>query len=208
MKFTRLVAALLALLCVGLVPVLSQEKKEGGADPAAEMEAWKKANAPNENHKLLEKMAGDWDAEVTLVFDPTKPAEKNKTTAKKEMTLGGRFLKDSYEMKTGTMPHTGVGYMGYNNKTRKFQNIHLSDMDTAMEVLDGEYDAKANTIIFKSGEKEMEWGGQKVRYSMRWIFTIESADKHTFSIMTTYPDMKEMEGKEIEEVKIVYTRRK
>jgi hypothetical protein len=206
MKLTTLLLAFVALLGVGLIPVLSQDKKEG--EGGGEIEEWKKANAPNENHKLLETMAGNWDAEVTFVFDPTKPAEVNKTTSKAEMVLEGRFLFDTYEIKTGAMPHHGRGYMGYNNRTKKFQMLHLSTVDTAMEVEDGEYDAKAKTITFKSALKEMEWNGQKIKYSTRMVYTLESEDKHSFSIFTTYPDMKEMEGKEIEEVKIVYTRKK
>ncbi|CAG1769224.1 hypothetical protein BAC2_00148 [uncultured bacterium] len=206
MHVLKLLLAFVALLTVGFIPVLSQDKKEG--EGGGDIEEWKKANEPNENHKLLEKMAGNWDAEVTFIFDPTKEPEVNKTTSKKEMVLGGRFLHDVYEIKTGAMPHTGRGYMGYNNRTKKFQMMHMSTVDTAMEVEDGEYDAKAKTIIFKSALKEMEWGGQKIKYSTRMVYTLESDDKHSFSIFTTYPDMKEMEGKEIEEVKIVYTRKK
>jgi hypothetical protein len=205
MKLTTLLLAFVVLLGIGLVPVLSQEKKEGEGD---HMEDWKKANEPNENHKLLEKMAGDWDTEVTFVFDPTQKPEVNKTTAKKEMVLGGRVLLDTYEIKTGQMPHSGRDYLGYNNRTKKFQMMHLSTVDTAMEVEDGDYDAKAKTITFKSAMKELEWGGQKIKYSTRMVFTFESDDKHTFSIFTTYPEMKGMEDKEIEEVKIVYTRKK
>jgi hypothetical protein len=106
------------------------------------------------------------------------------------------------------MPHSGRGYIGYNNITKKFQRMQLSTTYTAMEIEEGEYDAKAKTITFKSAMKELEWGGQKIKYSTRTVFTLESDDKHTFSIFTTYPDMKEMEGKEIEEVKIIYTRKK
>lgn len=205
MSFPKLLMALTILLLAGLVPVLSQDKKEGEGD---HMDEWNKANAPGENHKLLEKMAGDWDAEVTFVFDPTKAPEVNKTTSKKEMVLGGRFLFSAYEIKTGAMPHSGRGYIGYNNLTKKFQMMNLSTTYTAMEMDDGDYDAKTKAITFKSAMKELDWGGQKIRYSTRTVITLESDDKHTFSIFTTYPDMKEMEGKEIEEVKVVYTRRK
>lgn len=205
MKLIALLLGLLPLIAAGCT-VLEEEKKE--PEPSGEMAEWMKANAPGENHKLLEKMAGDWDAEVTFVFDPTKAPEVNKTTSKKEMVLGGRFLFSAYEIKTGAMPHSGRGYIGYNNLTKKFQMMNLSTTYTAMEMDDGDYDAKTKAITFKSAMKELDWGGQKIRYSTRTVITLESDDKHTFSIFTTYPDMKEMEGKEIEEVKIVYTRRK
>lgn len=202
MNALKLLLALAVLLAVGLVPVLSQEKKE--PDPAADVDAWKKANETNDNHKLLEKMAGNWDAEVTFVFNPKEKPEVNKMTVKREMVLGGRFLFETYDLKAGTMPHEGLGYIGYNNSTKKFQMIHMESMNTALEVTDGAWDEKAKTLVFQTGPKEMEWGGQKMKFTMRQTFTIESDDKHTFSMMTKYEQMPD----EIEEVKIVYTRKK
>lgn len=203
MKWTRLAAAVALLFVAGLAPVLSEDKQDKKEQPD-EMEAWKKLNAPNENHKLLEKMAGNWDAEVTFVFNPEEKPEVNQMTVKREMVLGGRFLFESYELKMGRMQHEGRGYIGYDNKSKRYQMIHMESMNTRLEVTDGDWDAKTSSLAFSFGEKEMEWGGQKMKFTMRMIFTIESDNKHVFSMKTKYEGMPE----EIEEIKIVYTRRK
>ena len=198
----KLLLALVMLLAAGLVPVLSQDKKEPAA--GTEMDAWAKAHAPNANHKLLEKLAGNWMADVTFVFNPKEKPELNKMAVKREMVMGGRFLYESYDLWQGSMPHEGRGYIGYNNSKKTFQMIHIESMNTALEVTDGTWDEKTQTLSFPSGPKEMEWGGNKVKFTMTMSFTIESEDKHTFSMKTKYEQMPD----EIEEVKIVYTRRK
>lgn len=203
MNFVKLLVALASLIAVGLVPALSQEKDK--KDTGSGIDEWVKANQPNENHKLLEKLAGNWDAEVTVVFDPTQKPEVNKMTVQREMVLGGRFLFESYDLKGGSMPHAGRGYIGYNNATKKFQMVHMESMNTALEVTDGSWDEKTRTFSFPTGMKEMMWNGMMTKYSMVTSFVIESDDKHTFSILTKYTEPEKME---VEEVKIVYTRRK
>ena len=64
-----LIATALLVLCTG-VYAQEQQKKEMPPDQKAAMDAMMKAMTPGDAHKLLDGMAGTWDAKVSMWMDP------------------------------------------------------------------------------------------------------------------------------------------
>lgn len=192
-------AALLVLLAVGLIPVLSQDM--GGDEPSPE-EAWKKAQEPGEAHKLLAKMAGDWDMNFKMWMAKDTPPVEMKMSTSIQPRFGGRFMVGEYEMTEGPFPHKGATWFGHDNSRKKYQWIRITDMDTAMRVYEGEYDEKAKAVITHASYS-MDWQGQTFDVKERNVWKFLSDDQFTMEVLTSYGG-----EPEIKEVEITYTRAK
>ncbi len=154
---TLCLAALFFVLGIGLGPVLSQEMGEAeeacGDDACAEedpgMASYKKLHAPGEAHELLEKMAGDWDANFKVWMMPGAEPEEFEYPSSLKMIFGGRFVKGEYNMTEGPFPHSGEFWLGHDNERGKYQYIRLTDMGTNMRVYEGEYDEEKSQLVLR-----------------------------------------------------------
>lgn len=167
MKRTTLFVAALALCAGGTA--LAQEKKpdpkpatqpaakpadKGAAQPseAEMMKAWMEANTTGENHRLLQRGVGTWNAKGKFWMSPEAPPTESTGTSVCTSLMDGRFTKIEY---TGDpsehMPGwTGLGYYGYNNGTGKFESFWMDSMSTGMMTQTGTYNA---------AKKEFNWTG-------------------------------------------------
>lgn len=187
---------------IGLVPALSQDTGDDeGADTSGdEMEAWKKLQEPGDPHKLLEKMAGDWDMQFKMWMQPDADPTVMEMTTTLEMIYGGRFLHGTYEMTEGPFPHNGETLFGYSNTEQKYQWMRTTDMDTHLRVYEGTYDEKTKTIKTQA-EYSMEWSGETHEVKETNVWTFHGDDKFTMEVLTKYGEMDP-----IKEVEITYTR--
>lgn len=224
MKPILLMAALMLIACCGFVTVVAQDMGDdeptcgggdtGAADEAcggdaendASTEAWKKLHAPNENHAMLAKMVGKWDMEVKMWMAPNTDPTVTKTTCEFTKDFGGRFIRCKYEFKETNFPHKGELLYGYNNATKKFQLIRITDMDTGMLIFNGDHDAKTNKTTY-SAKYKMDWGGETMDVETRQIYTYTSDDKFVMEVISDYTS-KQGTMKDVKEVEITYTRQK
>src|SRR5215212_5819504 len=100
-KSLRLALVLFATCCLALAvcaiakdekPAAADEKKSTSADPAADFEAFMKANQPGEHHAHLKQFVGTFDVDMEVVMAPGAPPQKTKGRQKSELVFDGRYL--------------------------------------------------------------------------------------------------------------------
>ncbi len=188
-----------ALAASAALPAAAQEKKKaGGMDEKAAMEAWQKAMTPGDGQKKLEPLVGTFDARVRTWMDPSKPPDDTVGTSVNNWVLGDRYVQMKYEGVFLGETFNGIGYVGYDNVTKKYQGSWMDTASTGMMLSNGTMDGK--TIAMKATTSDPATG--KVTTSDEKI-TISDADHHTLELWGKTPD-----GKNFKMMEIQYTRKK
>jgi hypothetical protein len=185
--------------------VESKEKQESVNQKASEhdhdamMEKWKEFSTPNENHKVLDALVGDWDYTIKWWMSPDAKPEESKGTSEVEWIMGGRFIEHSVEGTSMGQPFEGMGITGYDNQKKQYQSVWMDNMGTGIMTGSGNYDPNTKTLT-DQGTFSCPAEGQK---SYRGVTKIIDKDNFTYEWYMTGPD-----GKEFRAMEIVYTRKK
>lgn len=173
-------------------PAMSPEMK-------AMMEAYEKAGRPGPNHKVLQQMAGTWDATAKWWAGPGEP-EVTRGVSVNKMILGGRYLQQSYEGTAMGKPFHGMGLMAFDNVAQAFTGIWIDDMSTGIMTSTGSLDPSGTTLTSVSTVNDPLAKGPK---KGRDVIRFEGPDRHVMEMYDTGPD-----GKEMKVMEITYSRRK
>lgn len=154
MKVRIGLAGVLALALVALVALAStamgaEKKKAAKAAPPDEkaaMEAMMKAGTPGDAHKKLEPMVGTFDVKVKMWMDPSKLPEETAGKAENRWVLGNRYVQQGFEGTAMGQPFSGMGFMGYDNITKKYTGTWIDSMSTAMMNSTGKLDATGKVM--------------------------------------------------------------
>lgn len=170
-----------------------------GEDPAMQaMKHFEKMGQPGKDHADLNaQMLGTWDVTTKWAMGPDQPMQESKGKAKGMPSMGGRFVRfeHSGEMMGGQWE--GLGYYGFNNVTKGFENWWVDSATTGMMMSTGK----------KIGDNQIEWTGSYhdvmtgVVKTARSITTFNSRDLMTFEMFDTTSD-----GKEYKSLEVSYTR--
>jgi len=183
----------------------SKEKQESVNQKASEhdhdamMEKWKEFATPNENHKVLGALVGDWDDTVKWWMSPDAKPEESKGTSEIRSIMGGRFIEHTVEGTSMGQPFEGMGITGYDNEKKQYQSIWIDNMGTGIMTGSGNYDPNTKTLA-DQGTFSCPAVGQK---SYRGVTRIIDQDNFTYEMYMAGPD-----GKEFRAMEIVYTRKK
>lgn len=171
------------------------------AEKAAEptMEDYAKAAATNENHKLMEMLAGSWESKLKFRMAPEQPWGETSGTEYNQIWYDGRYLHTTYKGEFGGMDFKGLSIMGYNNATKQFESTWIDNMSTGIIMLTGSYDAKTKTFTFSGDAKDPVDGKVK---KMKEIIKITGSDSRTSEFFETGKD-----GKEFKSMEVAYTRK-
>jgi len=119
---------------------------------------------PNENHKLLTGLDGNWDYTVKMWMDgdTSKKPQESKGTAVRKSIMDGRFVEMDVtgkmqmpgpDGKPKEMTFKGHGMEGYDNAKKKFVGTWMDSMGTAIMMSEGTYDPATKSFTYIS---EME----------------------------------------------------
>ena len=198
------VLILVSLLLVwGLIaPAFAQEAKakpEANAPAMSpEMEAYMKAAAPGENHKLLEAWVGTWKADIKMWMAPGAEPMLSKGTAVFKMIYGGRYLQGEFTGDWMGQPFTGMELMGYDNVQKKFIGFWIDNGSTWFMTSVGTVDKDKKTFRMSGTMLDPMTGKPKTEHS---VATFETPDKVVDQAFEPGPD-----GKEFKMMEIVYMR--
>ncbi len=173
-----------------------QEPGAGGAgmptpeEMQRQMEEWMATMIPGPQHEFLKEFVGEWNT-TTKVFwgGPDAPANESEGTAVITSVLDGRYTQQTttstFEMPDANgnmtaMPYAGLGLTGYDNVRNLYTGIWLDNMGTQMMAMKGAAspDGKTITMYGEMDEPMLKVFGRMVKY----VITIESRDRHVFSI--------------------------
>lgn len=194
---------ILAISCIAASSVFAAEKEGSKMDPkmAEMMKSFHEAATPGAEHDLLKGLVGKWKVSTkSWQSEDAKPEETTGTSVFKAL-LGGRFFQQDYKGKMMGQPYEGIGMMGYNNLTKKFESSWYDTMSTAAMTFEGSFDAKTKTLS-ESGEFQcpVRKSTQKMRSEMKML------DKDNMTFALFMPDM--VTGKEYKGMEQVYKRSK
>lgn len=174
-----LVAATLATAMLGSTsPVSAQQPPTAGPE-----------------HKVLEHLVGNWDAEM-VVAGVDKPS---KCVAKYTSTCGGLWVASEFDGELVGQKFQGRGLDGYDTAKKKYVSVWVDSMITAPMFFEGDYDAPKKQMTQVATAPGMD--GQPAKWKA--VTTMDSADKHTFMMFVTPQG-----GDEVKMFTIHYTRRK
>ena len=169
-------------------------------DEKTMMEAMQKAATPGEAHKKLEPFVGTFDARVRMWTDPSRPPEDSTGTMTNTWVLGNRFVQQSFEGTFMGEPFNGVGYVGYDNVSKKFQSVWMDSASTGMMWMSGTADATGKMMETK-GTMSDPMSGRTL--PMEDKITVVDNDHHRMEMWT-----KGRGGKMMKMMEIEYTRKK
>lgn len=184
-------AALMLTVVAGLVPVLSQEGKEGAAeDPMAALAQ------PGPQHKMLAEDAGDWTIEGKMWMPEGEKVVEMPMTGKSTMKMVyDRYLHEELTIGEGEQAMKVQGFIGYDNSAQEYQCMYISGMGTAMQVYSGSYDEKTKTLSFSLSWTDKGMGNMKRK--SRVVSTKKSADEAKMEMYETFGDQPEMKVMEM-----------
>jgi hypothetical protein len=196
-------ALCVAAVAVAAMPVQDSKTKakpddKAAAEMAGMMEAWSKAGALGPQHQAFAKQAGTWNQVVKMWMAPGAPPMETKSTATRELILGGRFLVEKVKGDMGPMgPFEGHGMLGYNNLTEQYDYVWMDSMSTGMMISHGT--AEADGTITLTGDYDDPITDAKTK--TRTVTKMISDNEQKFEMYESkggQPEAKTME--------IVYTR--
>lgn len=155
---------------------------------------------PGPAHDVLKAEAGMWDAVIEIIPAPGAPAMKSSGVETNTIGCGGLCLITDFK---GTMmdgvPFEGHGVATYDPAKKKYVGSWTDSMSTGLAISEGTWDPAR-----KASEGWMEgpdMTGKVVK--TRSVSEHKDANTRVMTMFTTGPD-----GKEVQTMKIVYTRKK
>jgi hypothetical protein len=150
-------------------------------------------------HKVLESLAGTYQAKVKLFVDPKAPPVESTGIMTRVMILDGNFLQETFKGTFFGKDFTGIGMYGYDAIKKKYLSVWFDNMSTSTTMMHGTFDPEKKAFTF-IGE-DIGPSGQKAK--SRDVLKIINADEQIFE-MYRRP---EGSAAEIKVMEIVYMRK-
>lgn len=162
--------------CVFIAPTWGQEGQGGmSEEQAKEMQAWMEASMPNEHHKILAQMEGEWTYDMKWYEEHSEQPMETKGKCSRKMIMDGRYLVSTYEgegMMPG-MPFRGISTMTYDNVQKKYVESWIDNMSTMIMISEGQADESGKKITMTSNF--LEPTGKKAQH--KWESTMLNNNK-------------------------------
>jgi hypothetical protein len=193
-----LIGALLLPLAVYSADTNASASSARPKDAEAQADTFARYAMPSPEHKLLDRMAGNWDTLTRYWPAPIAEPVEAKGTSRRKWILDGRFLMEELDAGNLVLPFKGLGLYGYDAFEQKHTSAWVDTMNTSILTNLGSYD-RTNDVVNFSGQYKDPWTGLKKKE--RGVTRFYSKDKHALEIYVTEPD-----GREFKMLEITYTR--
>src|SRR5262245_14642348 len=192
-RFTVPAALLVALTVPAIAAAQTGGQKPQSAPPAMPMPK------PGPEQELLKMDVGTWDATVEMAGDPSGKPMTSKGVEVNTLGCGGLCLITDFKATMMGAPFHGHGTTTWDATKKKYAGSWVDAMTQGLGVSEGSWDAAAKKF---TGTMEMPDQTGKV-VKTRTVVEYPSSSKRVMTMFAPGPD-----GKEIQALKISYTRRK
>jgi uncharacterized protein DUF1579 len=197
----------------GQVPVPANPSGAGApagqpseADMQKMMQQMMELSKPNENHKMLADLNGNWTYTIKLWMNPnpSAPPQESKGTATRKSVLDGHYFQmdvtGKMEMpgpdgKKKEMTFKGMALEGYDNVKKKFVGSWGDNMGTGIMMSEGTYDPASKSLTYtaeveaipgmKTPVREVLKVADKDHMLLEWYETQGGQEKKTMEINYT-----------------------
>lgn len=154
------------------------------------------AATPDPRHQVLAALAGRWSVTQSLWLKADAPPRVDIGVADFAMVLGGHQLRQSLTMADGTA-FEGLGFIGFDSQAGHYYSTWMDTNFTGLVVAWGDFDATANTYVFRGAmDAPAADGGTPVRE----VMTIQDASHFRYEYFESHA------GKESLTVRLDYVR--
>lgn len=187
MKLLRSAHVLAGLFVLSITPAIARAQQ--GPPPAPK---------PGPEHEILKMDAGTWDAVVEFVPGPGAPLEKSKGVEVNTIGCGGLCLISDFKGEAMGSPFHGHGITTWDAVKKKYVGSWTDSMSQGLLIGEMAYDAaKKQATGWMEGP---DMSGKVMRTRSVLAYT---ADGRVLTAFAPGPD-----GKEMQVMKITYTKRK
>ncbi len=180
---------------------MNMDKTHGGMMmDEAMMNKMKEFSTPNENHKVLDQLVGQWNLTMKWWMSADATPEQSTGSSETAWILGGRFIEEKVSGQAMNQPFEGRGITGYDNLKKEYQSVWLDNMSTGMMTSTGSYDAATKTLTQNGSFSCPIVNGPR---NFRGIIKVVDGNNYMYTMYMTDPN-----GKEFKSMEINYTRKK
>jgi len=188
---TALIACALGVGLFLLGRVSAEDEMEGAG---GEMPEWMNLGP---EHEELAKSAGNWDVAGKMWMAPGAEPMEFTATAKREMVLGGRYMREIFSAQFGPDAFEGWLLQGYDTIRKEWVHVWMDVSNPIMSIARGQ--TKDGVCTMLGEDPDMMTGKLS---PTRTVVKHEGDDKGTMSMYTT------TDGAERMTMQMVYTRKK
>ena len=110
-----------------------------------------------DEHDILQKDVGTWDATTTVWMSPNAEPVEFRGKETNEL-LGGLWVVSRFEGDLGGMPFTGSGTMGYDPIEKKYVGTWVDSISPFLTVMKGDYDPATKTLTMAGDMRDATSG--------------------------------------------------
>jgi hypothetical protein len=181
---------------LAVVVVFGASALAAAQPPAQQMPPMPK---PGPEHAVLKMDEGTWDAVVEITPAPGAPVQKSKGVEVNTVGCGGLCLITDFKGDMMGSPFQGHGVATWDPAKKKYVGTWTDSMSTGLAMGESTYDPATKKWTGWMEGPDMTGKVTKSRSVVEW----RGATTRVFTMYSAGPDGKEMEG-----MKITYTRRK
>ncbi|MDQ8003825.1 MAG: DUF1579 domain-containing protein [Pedobacter sp.] len=169
------------------------------ADSAAMMKAWEAYMKPGNEHQMLSKSVGNWEAAISFYApDGSVASTSPGIKAETKMVLGDRYQQSTYKGDMNGMPFEGMNTIAFDNSKKVYISTWIDNMGTGLMYSEGTFNEAKKTMIFKGTATDASSGKQ---IPFREVFTIIDDNNQLMEMYDT------KDGKETKTMSIKLTRK-
>jgi hypothetical protein len=172
-----------------VIEMTVQTKQECKMDMQELMRKYQQLATPGAPHKLLSRMEGSWNTKMQHWMDPDQPPTESEGTCERKMIFGGRYLQEEYKGDMMGTPFNGIGYMGYDNHTKKYVMTWFDSMSTGIYFFEGDASPDGKTITLNGRYNDA------IKGPVKWRIVNKIGDDNTQFFEMTMIDSKNNEEK-------------
>jgi hypothetical protein len=138
-------------------------------------------NAPGEEHRKPDSLAGNWDVTVKFPVGPGKTME-GKSACEARWVMDGRFLRQEYSSVFAGKPLTVVRYLGFDRHKGKYVEVQFESTHTDVMRNEGAISSDGKTITCRGTHIDAATGREA---KVRSVTTIADQDAFTIEMFYT-----------------------
>ena len=198
MRSISVSALFLFSLAAGCGSTGNKKGSEAANMPSTEemMAKMEELGTPDEHHRLLDPIVGDFRFAATMWMTPGEPPTKGDGTSSNHWALGNLFVESQVRGTFMGKAFEGRSFLGYDKGQQRYTGVWLgSDSTVLWPVSQGTVsdDGKTITMVREKAYDPMLETNVKVREVLR----ILDRDHHQFEMYMTTPGEDEMKTMEI-----------
>jgi len=153
------------------------------------MKRMEELGTPGAAHKRLDPIIGTFKSTNRMRMGPDAPEEVTDGSVTNSWILDGRFLRMDETGSFQGKPFSGLGLIGFDNASQKYQSVWASSMCTTLQpAAEGTANANGNVITLSRTYTDPMSGQTK---TTREVLTIIDRNRHTFEWFEPGPDGRE-----------------